>query len=105
MYNKEKQLEKCIDADFCHNQITYLVVWPYCDMADNILPYFARHSLILGQAFPGIRLKYDLYYSIRSQERLLGDYILLVVQTFYSFYWFDRVSKLANIFGILSLYE
>ena len=41
MYNKEKQLEKCIDTDFCHNQITYLVVWPYCDMADNILPYFS----------------------------------------------------------------
>ena len=29
MYNKEKQLEKYIDTDFCHNQITYLVVWPY----------------------------------------------------------------------------
>ena len=41
MYNKEKQLEKCIDTDFCHNQITYLVVWPYCDMADNILPYYS----------------------------------------------------------------
>ena len=41
MYNKEKQLEKCNDTDFCHNQITYLVVWPYCDMADNILPYFS----------------------------------------------------------------
>jgi hypothetical protein len=41
MHYKEKQLEKCIDTDFCHNQITYLVVWPYCDMADNILPYFS----------------------------------------------------------------
>jgi hypothetical protein len=41
MYNKEKQLEKCNDTDFCHNQITYLVVWPYVFMADNILPYFS----------------------------------------------------------------
>ena len=77
MYNKEKQLEKCNDTDFCHNQITYLVVWPYCDMADNILPYFARHSLILSQAFPGIRLKYDLYYSIRSQEQSLRSHVAL----------------------------
>ena len=53
MYNKEKQLEKCNDTDFCHNQITYLVVWPYCDMADNILPYFVRHSLILVKLFLG----------------------------------------------------
>ena len=26
------------DTDFCHNQITYLVIWPYVFMADNILP-------------------------------------------------------------------
>ena len=51
MYNKEKQLEKCNDTDFCHNQITYLVVWPYCDMADNILPYFARHSFNAKSSF------------------------------------------------------
>ena len=39
------------DTDFCHNQITYLVVWPYCDMADNILPYFARHSFNTRSSF------------------------------------------------------
>jgi len=29
------------EQDFCHNQITYLVIWPYVLMADNILPYFS----------------------------------------------------------------
>ena len=74
---KDWQREKFDNIDFCHNQITYLVVWPYCDTADNILPYFARHSLILGQAFPGIRLKHDLYYSIRSQEQSLRSHVAL----------------------------
>ena len=66
MYNKEKQLEKCIDTDFCHNQITYLVVWPY-----------VIWLITFCLTFPGIRLKYDLYYSIRSQERSLRSHVAL----------------------------
>ena len=38
---KDEYREQFDNIDFCHNQITYLVVWPYCDMADNILPYFS----------------------------------------------------------------
>ena len=75
MYNKEKQLEKCNDTDFCHNQITYLVVWPYAIWLITFCLTSRDIVLMLSQAFPGIRLKYDLYYSIRSQERLLGDYM------------------------------
>ena len=64
--NKEKQLEKCNDTDFCHNQITYLVVWPY-----------VIWLITFCLTFPEIRLKYDLYYSIRSQEQSLRSHVAL----------------------------
>ena len=92
MHYKEKQLEKCIDTDFCHNQITYLVVWSYCDRTDNILPYFS------GEGFEIRILLFDQISGTIVKKSCGSLAIIMCIQL-------DRVSKLANIFGILSLYE
>lgn len=64
MYNKEKQLEKCNDTDFCHNQITYLVVWPY-----------VIWLITFCLTFPVAILKQGVYFSIRLQELLLNGHV------------------------------
>ena len=92
MYNKEKQLEKCIDTDFCHNQITYLVVWPYVIWLITFCLNFScsdseTRSLLFNKTTGTI---------VKKSCGSLA--IIMCIQL-------DRVSKLANIFGILSLYD
>ena len=91
MYNKEKRLEKCIDTDFCHNQITYLVVWPYVIWLITFCLNFScsdseTRSLLFNKTTGTI------------VKKSCGS--LAIINHIYEL---DRVSELANIFGILSL--
>ena len=73
MHYKEKQLEKCIDTDFCHNQITYLVVWPY-----------VIWLITFCLTFPVAILKQGVYFSIRLQEQSLRSHVALWRLSLYS---------------------